>query len=302
MEVVTDAPKQQEYKETTIEGAEVTTEHTSIKPLTLEESFTTEEQRNNREITTNGYLTTTVAPVQEGAKESSTEQVEEEVESTLTPQVESEELTTVQVHSGAEKPEEVTVNPVPQVTERIAEPNGEEEEGLVVVVPSEVIPMTTQEEIETTTIADVQQDTTAAAAAEAVGPAEAEQVPEVVEVKEEEATTEAAGAVVEKEAESVSAVDESAPELELSPPVTEINEGASVEAAEVVTAALPEVTTPEVVNQDPETEAVAVQEAEDLTTVAKVEDVPEPTTTAQPLVESTQSSLEALFAAQSSGD
>ena len=94
---------EEEDKETTIQHAEATTEHTSIKALTLEESFTTEEVRSNREATTSGYITTTVVPADNDV---STEQ--QELESTLTPNVEVKELAQIKFRSSQRTPKSLS--------------------------------------------------------------------------------------------------------------------------------------------------------------------------------------------------
>lgn len=272
---------EEEDKETTIQHAEATTEHTSIKALTLEESFTTEEVRSNREATTSGYITTTVVPADNDV---STEQ--QELESTLTPNVEVKELSTDQVQVKSEDAEE----PVP-VTEKVAELQGEE--NLVVIVPSVVIPMTNQDEPETTTLAgtkDVEHDTTVA-----VLPVEHE-----AEAKEEEeavTTMAPVGAVedVEKETEAPLVEDPSEPEADA--PV----EKEADTTAQPVQAEQEEVTTTEVQEAEKETVAVVEAEATTVVIVKDAEDVVETTTPIAQQPESTQSYLEELLAAQSSG-
>ena len=292
------------------QNVEVTTEQTSQRAFTLEESFPTEEVRSNREITTSSYLTTTELSTAD--VNTSTEQVDDV--DTTPPILLEAEVTTQQSHE--EKIEEITSAPQPTDNLVSLDELGEEE-NLLVIVPSEVVSISPPE------------DTTAAAAVTTDLPKE--EVTDPVMAKEElEETSTLAPAVAEETTEKT-LVEEKA-ETTLAPVELLVEEVKTKEQSETTTLPIEEQEELESIKKDGEDatttivsvgneqilvvgqevpepkEATTLVVEEELTTVPmpKVEEplnVEESVaTTVQPHVApSTQSSLEALFATQNSG-
>ena len=294
------------------QNVEVTTEQTSQRAFTLEESFPTEEVRSNREITTSSYLTTTELSTAD--VNTSTEQVDD-VDTTPPILVEAE-VTTQQ--SQEEKIEEITSAPQPADNLVRLDEQGEEE-NLLVIVPSEVVSISPPE------------DTTAAAAAAATTNLPKEEVTDPVLAKEKlEETSTLAPAVAEETTEKT-LVEEKA-ETTLAPVELLVEEVKTKEQYESTTLPIEEQEELESIKKDSEDatttivsvgneqilvvgqevpepkEATTLVVEEELTTVPmpKVEEplnVEESvaTTIQPPVAPSTQSSLEALFATQNSG-
>ena len=293
------------------QNVEVTTEQTSQRAFTLEESFPTEEVRSNREITTSSYLTTTELSTAD--VHTSTQQVDDV--DTTPPILLEAEVTTQQ--SQEEKIEEITSAPQPADNLVRLDELGEEE-NLLVIVPSEVVSISPPE------------DTTAAAAAVTTDLPK-EEVTDPVMAKEELEETSTLTPAVAEETTEKTLVEEKA-ETTLAPVELLVEEVKTKEQSETTTLPIEEQEELESIKKDSEDATTTIVSVGNEQILVVGQEVPEPkeattlvveeelTTVPMPKVEeplnveesvaatvqppvapSTQSSLEALFATQNSG-
>ena len=293
------------------QNVEVTTEQTSQRAFTLEESFPTEEVRSNREITTSSYLTTTELSTAD--VHTSTQQVDDV--DTTPPILLEAEVTTQQ--SQEEKIEEITSAPQPADNLVRLDELGEEE-NLLVIVPSEVVSISPPE------------DTTAAAAAVTTDLPK-EEVTDPVMAKEELEETSTLTPAVAEETTEKTLVEEKA-ETTLASVELLVEEVKTKEQSETTTLPIEEQEELESIKKDSEDATTTIVSVGNEQILVVGQEVPEPkeattlvveeelTTVPMPKVEeplnveesvaatvqppvapSTQSSLEALFATQNSG-